>query len=144
MLIFGNFPRRSSDIGVPSFDEAVNDRYKIRFSFGEGSQSPLSRGYSIKFTLIDEQNLLLYQNIVELSYSSVRRAIKGKNVRPGSNAREREVAPAEPIWDEKTLRHLSRNFVDEACKVMGEDYRRQVGKAMKQLISKLNQLHPPS
>ena len=61
-------------------EEPVDERYRLRFSLGQGGQSIVSYGYSIKFVLIDEKNLLLYRNIMEIGYSVVKRAVKEKRI----------------------------------------------------------------
>ncbi len=127
---------------MPAYEEPINKRYKVRFYFNKGSQSPLGYGYSIKLTLIDEQNLLLYQNILELTYSSVNRAVKAKSVRAPSIIRGKG-AVSKPSWNEKTLQLMSRNFVDDGCKIIGEEYRLPIKKAMKKSNLKLDELlHP--
>lgn len=124
---------------MPAYDEPVDDRFKVRFSFGDSSQSPVSHGYSIKFTLIDEQNLLLYQNILELTYSSINRAVAGKNLRVPSSLRGKE-APQKTSWSEKTLQLMTRNFVEDASKIIGEEYRLPVRRALKKLNLKVEAL----
>ena len=106
---------------MPAYEESINDRYKIRFYFSRGSQSPLSSGYSLRFTLIDEQNLLLYQHILELTYSSVNRAVKQKPARAPASGRGTKGSTSRNAWNEKTLQLLSRNFVDDGCRILGED-----------------------
>lgn len=120
---------------LPTFEEPVDQRYRIRFNLGDANQSALSHGYSIKFTLIDVQNLLLYQNIMELSYSSVNRVVKERTVQ--APILRRKVTPAKVPWNEKTLRLLSQNFIEDVCKMIGEEYRLPVKKAMRVLSRKI-------
>lgn len=115
-------------------EESVDDNFRLRFSLGQGGQSVVSYGYSINFTLIDEKNLLLYRNILEVGYSIVKRAVKEKQERG-------KKGPA-PRWDQKTLRFLSKNFVDQTCKIVGEDYRPKLNKAMRRLLVKVNKAFP--
>ena len=113
---------------LPSCEESIDGRFKVRFYFSRGSRSPLSHGYSVKLTLIDEQNLLLYQNILELSYSSVNRSVKD-NSRPTRT----KSAAVKTSWNEKTLKLMSRNFVEEATKLIGDEYRLPVKRALKKI-----------
>ncbi|MDG6997863.1 MAG: hypothetical protein JRN15_01975 [Nitrososphaerota archaeon] len=115
-------------------EEPVDQRYRLRFSLGQGGQSVVSHGYSIKFILIDEKNLLLYRNILEIGYSVVKRAVKEKS--------ERGKKDQMPHWNQKTMRLLSRNFIDQSCKITGEEYRPKLKKAMRRLLSKINQTFP--
>jgi hypothetical protein len=96
----------------------------------------LSHGYSIKFTLIDERNFLLYQNIFELTYSSVNRSVREKTPRTPATLRGSKTV-ARTSWNEKTIRLISRNFVDDACKLIGEEYRLLVRRAIKRLNLKI-------
>lgn len=114
--------------------EPVDDRYSLRFVLGQGGQSVVSYGYSIKFVLSDEKNLLLYRNILEIGYSVVKRAVKVKS--------ERGKKDQLPHWDKKTMRLLSNNFIDQSCKIAGEEYRPKIKKAMRKLLSKVNHTFP--
>ena len=115
-------------------EEPVDDRYRLRFILGQGGQSVVSYGYSIKLVLSDEKNLLLYRNIMEIGYSVVKRAVKEKS--------ERGKKDQLPHWDQKTMRLLSNNFIDQSCKITGEEYRPKLKKAMRKLLSKVNQTFP--
>ena len=115
-------------------EEPVDERYRLRFNLGQGGQSVVSYGYSIKFILIDEKNLLLYRNIMEIGYSVVKRAVKVKSER----GKKGELAH----WDQKTMRLLSKNFIDQSCKITGEEYRPKIKRAMRKLLSKVNQTFP--
>lgn len=94
----------------------------------------MSHGYTIKFILIDEKNLLLYRNILEIGYSVVKRAVKEKP--------ERGKKDQLPHWDQKMLRLLSQNLIDQSCKITGEEYRPKIKKAMRRLLLKINQKFP--
>ena len=125
-------------VNVPACEEPINDRYKIRFHLSNGSESPLSYGYSIKFTLIDKQNLLLYSNIFELSYSSVKRAVKEKTVQ--GSVRGKKSATSGTVLNEMAVKLLSRNFVDESSKIIGEENRLPIKRSMKRLRLKMDEL----
>lgn len=125
---------------LPACEESINDRFKIRFYLSNGSESPLSYGYTIKFILIDKQNLLLYSNILELSYSSVKRAVKEKVVHSSTNVRRKKGATSGTVLNEAAVRVLSRNFVDESSKIIGEENRLLVKRAMKRLRLKMDEL----
>jgi hypothetical protein len=109
-------------------EEPIDDQYRIRFSVGAGSKSALSHGYSIKFILIDEKNLLLYRDILELGYSSVKKSVKIKS--DGAKGKKEST----PSWNSRTIKLLSENFVDESLKIMGETYRRKVRRAINRLV----------
>jgi hypothetical protein len=109
-------------------EEPIDERYRIRFSVGDSSKSALGHGYSIKLILIDEKNLLLYRNILELSYSSVKKSVK---IKTESAKGKKESTPS---WNSRTIKLLSENFVDESSKIMGETYRRKVRRAINRLI----------
>ena len=115
-------------------EESVDERYRLRFNLGQGGQSIVSYGYSIKFVLIDEKNLLLYRNILEIGYSVAKRAVKVKS--------ERGKRDLLPHWDQKTMRLLSKNFIDQSCKITGEEYRPKIKRAMRRLLSKVDETFP--
>jgi hypothetical protein len=123
------------------FEEPIDARFRVRFSFGDGSHSALSHGYSIKFILLDENNLLLYRNILESSYSSVKRSVKEKS--PGGEKTIWKKSPStKPLWSESTLQLLSRNFVDESCRLIGEEYRPILKKSVRRLLVRMNEAFP--
>jgi hypothetical protein len=118
------------------YEEPIDERYRIRFSVGSGGKSALSHGYSIKFILIDEKNLLLYRNILELGYSSVKRSVKTKT----ENGKGKK--DSMPSWNNRTVKLLSENFVDESVKIIGEYYHRKIRKAVNRLIKKVDEISP--
>jgi hypothetical protein len=117
-------------------EEPIDERYRVRFSVGSGSKSALSHGYSIKFILIDEKNLLLYRNILELGYSSVKRSIKTKT----ENGKGKK--DSVPSWNNRTMKLLSENFVDESSKIIGDNYHRKIRRAVNRLIKKVDETSP--
>lgn len=117
-------------------EEPIDERYRIRFSVGDGSKSALSHGYSIKFILIDEKNLLLYRNILELGFSSVKRSVKVKT----ENLKGKK--DSIPSWNSRTMKLLSENFVDESSRIIGESYRGRIRKALTRLIKKVDDALP--
>jgi len=90
--------------------------------------------------LVDGKNLLLYQNILELSYSSVGRVIKEANANGLSRVRAKKAADLRAVEIQIILELMSRNFVNDACKVIGDEYRLPVKRAMKKLRLKVDAL----
>lgn len=121
-------------------EEPVDDRFKIRLSYGDGSHSVLSHGYAIKLTLIDEKNLLLYRNILESSYSSLKRSVKEESSGKPEKIQWKNVQSEKPVWSENTLQLLSRNFVDESCRLIGEDYRAKMKKTVRRIMRKKDEI----
>ncbi len=128
-------------MSMPQQDEPVDERFKIRFSVGDSRKSAISHGHAIKFVLIDKENLLLYQNILELNYSISKRAVREKSSSVTS-VRGKKGWTTKIDWDEKTMRLLSENFVKESCKVIGEAYRPKLRKAVNRLVLNVEKLFP--
>ena len=124
-------------------EEPVDDRFRIRFSYGDGSHSVLSHGYAIKFILIDEKNLLLYRNILESTYSSVKRSVKEKSAGKPEKVRWRRTQSEKPEWSENTIQLLSKNFVDESCRLIGEDYRAKMKKTVRRIMRRMDEIFAP-
>lgn len=124
-------------------EEPLDDRFRIRFSYGDGSHSVLSHGYAIKFILIDEKNLLLYRNILESTYSSVKRSVKENTAAKPEKARWKKAQLEKPNWSENTLQLLSRNFVDESCRLIGEEYRERMKKSIRRIMRRMDEIFPP-
>lgn len=73
---------------------------------------------------------------MELSYSSVNRVVKEKTAQ--APILRRKVSPSKVPWNERTLQLLSRNFIDDACRMIGEEYRLPVKRAMRNLNRKIS------
>lgn len=113
--------------------EPINQRYKIRINFTSGRFATSAYGNAIKLTLVDEQNLALYRNIFELTYSSAWNATRGNDERRDG----RQKKSWKSFSSEKALRFMRPNFIDQCCEVMGEQYRNEIKLAMRRLGTKV-------
>lgn len=120
---------------MTTLDEPVDKRYKIRFTSGDPNPTPIGHGYSIKLSLIDVENLLLYQSILEVTYSSVNRIVKEKTAQ--APLLRKKVTQQKVPWNEDAIQFLSKSFIEDAGRTIGESYTLLLKRAVKKLRLKI-------
>ena len=126
-------------MAITNLVEPINERFKIRINFTSGRLATWIYGNSIKLTLVDEQNLALYRNILELTYSNARSAMRGRE--DHRESRQKGKSRSKSFAAEKALRFMRSNFVDQCSEVMGEQYRKEITSAMRRLNRKIKTGH---
>ena len=120
-------------MAITNFAEPINERFAIRINFTSGRFATSVYGNAVKLTLIDGQNLALYRNILEVTYSNAWNASRAKEDHHDGSQKK----SWKSIETQKAFRFMKPDFVDQCCCGMGEGRRLEVLNALRRLYTEI-------